>query len=118
MDSITITTGTYKKIDKLLSLVGKTSENGGKTRLTLDATREKGNVLASVYVPKTADNNSIYMEVPITENGNSASGEHAGIEVDAKDFTHQINQGLAQNPTCQTIALENSREIHQPAPHK
>lgn len=110
MDSITITTGTYKKIDKLLSLVGKTSENGGKTRLTLDATREKGNVLASVYVPKTADNNSIYMEVPITENGNSASGEHAGIEVDAKDFTHQINQGLAQNPTCQTIALEKPEQ--------
>ena len=110
MDSITITTGTYKKIDKLLSLVGKTSEGGGKTRLTLDATREKGNVLASVYVPKTADNNSIYMEVPITENGNSASGEHAGIEVDAKDFTHQINQGLAQNPTCQTIALEKPEQ--------
>ena len=110
MDSITITTGTYKKIDKLLSLVGKTSENGGKTRLTLDATREKGNVLASVYVPKTADNNSIYMEVPITENGNSASGEYAGIEVDAKDFTHQINQGLAQNPTCQTITLEKPEQ--------
>jgi hypothetical protein len=110
MDSITITTGTYKKIDKLLSLVGKTSEGGGKTRLTLDATREKGNVLASVYVPKTADNNSIYMEVPITENGNSASGEYAGIEVDAKDFTHQINQGLAQNPTCQTIALEKPEQ--------
>lgn len=110
MDSITITTGTYKKIDKLLSLVGKTSEGGGKTRLTLDATREKGNVLASVYVPKTADNNSIYMEVPITENGNSASGEYAGIEVDAKDFTHQINQGLAQNPTCQTITLEKPEQ--------
>lgn len=110
MDSITITTGTYKKIDKLLSLVGKTSEGGGKTRLTLDATREKGNVLASVYVPKTADNNSIYMEVPITENGNSASGEYAGIEVDAKDFIHQINQGLAQNPTCQTIALEKPEQ--------
>ena len=110
MDSITITTGTYKKIDKLLSLVGKTSEGSGKTRLTLDATREKGNVLASVYVPKTADNNSIYMEVPITENGNSASGEYAGIEVDAKDFTHQINQGLAQNPTCQTITLEKPEQ--------
>lgn len=110
MDSITITTGTYKKIDKLLFLVGKTSEGGGKTRLTLDATREKGNVLASVYVPKTADNNSIYMEVPITENGNSASGEYAGIEVDAKDFTHQINQGLAQNPTCQTITLEKPEQ--------
>lgn len=110
MDSITITTGTYKKIDKLLSLVGKTSEGGGKTRLTLDATRKKGNVLASVYVPKTADNNSIYMEVPITENGNSASGEYAGIEVDAKDFTHQINQGLAQNPTCQTITLEKPEQ--------
>lgn len=110
MDSITITTGTYKKIDKLLSLVGKTSEGGGKTRLTLDATREKGNVLASVYVPKTADNNSIYMEVPITENGNSAFGEYAGIEVDAKDFTHQINQGLAQNPTCQTITLEKPEQ--------
>jgi hypothetical protein len=110
MDSITITTGTYKKIDKLLSLVGKTSEGGGKTRLTLDATREKGNVLASVYVPKTADNNSIYMEVLITENGNSASGEYAGIEVDAKDFTHQINQGLAQNPTCQTITLEKPEQ--------
>ena len=110
MDSITITTGTYKKIDKLLSLVGKTSEGGGKTRLTLDATREKGNVLASVYVPKTADNNSIYMEVPITENCNSASGEYAGIEVDAKDFTHQINQGLAQNPTCQTITLEKPEQ--------
>ena len=50
------------------------------------------------------------MEVPITENGNSASGEHAGIEVDAKDFTHQINQGLAQNPTCQTIALEKPEQ--------
>lgn len=110
MDSITITTGTYKKIDKLLSLVGKTSEGGGKTRLTLEATREKGNVLASVYVPKTADHNSIYMEVPITENGNSASGEYAGIEVDAKDFTHQINQGLAQNPTCQTITLEKPEQ--------
>lgn len=110
MDSITITTGTYKKIDKLLSLVGKTSEGGGKTRLTLEATHEKGNVLASVYVPKTADNNSIYMEVPITENGNSASGEHTGIEVDAKDFTHQINQGLAQNPTCQTITLEKPEQ--------
>ena len=110
MDSITITTGTYKKIDKLLSLVGKTSEGGGKTRLTLDATREKGNVLASVYMPKTADNNSIYMEVPITENGNSASGEYAGIEVDAKDFTHQINQRLAQNPTCQTITLEKPEQ--------
>lgn len=110
MDSITITTGTYKKIDKLLSLVGKTSEGGGKTRLTLDVTREKGNVLASVYVPKTADNNSIYMEVPITENGNSASGEYASIEVDAKDFTHQINQGLAQNPTCQTITLEKPEQ--------
>ena len=110
MDSITITTGTYNKINKLLSLVGKTSEGGGKTRLTLDATREKGNVLASVYVPKTADNNSIYMEVPITENGNSASGEYAGIEVDAKDFTHQINQGLAQNPTCQTITLEKPEQ--------
>lgn len=110
MDSITITTGTYKKIDKLLSLVGKTSEGGGKTRLTLEATHEKGNVLASVYVPKTADNNSIYMEVPITENGNSASGEHTGIEVDTKDFTHQINQGLAQNPTCQTITLEKPEQ--------
>ena len=50
------------------------------------------------------------MEVPITENGNSASGEHAGIEVDAKDFTHQINQGLAQNPTCQTITLEKPEQ--------
>lgn len=110
MDSITITTGTYKKIDKLLSLVGKTSENGGKTKLTLDATREKETILASVYVPKTADHNSIYMEVPITEKGNSASGENAGIEVDAKDFTHQINQGLAQNPTCQTITLEKPEQ--------
>lgn len=106
MDSITITTGTYKKIDKLLSLVGKTSGNG-KTSLTLGATYDKGSVVAKICVPNTADNNSTYVEALITDNGN-ASSEHASIEVDPKDFTHQINQGLEQNPACRTITLETT----------
>lgn len=106
MDSITITTGTYKKIDKLLSLVGKTSGNG-KTSLTLGATYDKGSVVAKICVPNTADNNSTYVEALITDNGN-ASSEHASIEVDPKDFTHQINQGLEQNPACRTITVETT----------
>jgi len=48
MDSITITTGTYNKINKLLSLVGKTSESG-KTSLTLGATYDKESVVAKIY---------------------------------------------------------------------
>lgn len=106
MDSITITTGTYKKIDKLLSLVGKTSGNG-KTSLTLGATYDKGSVVAKIYVPNTADNNSTYVEALLTDNGNTST-EHASIEVDPKDFTHQINEGLAQNPACRIITLETT----------
>lgn len=106
MDSITITTGTYKKIDKLLSLVGKTSGNG-KTSLTLGATYDKGSVVAKICVPNTADNNSTYVEALITDNRNTSS-EHASVEVDPKDFTHQINEGLAQNPDCRTITLETT----------
>lgn len=104
MDSITITTGTYNKINKLLSLVGKTSETG-KTSLTLGATYDKESVIAKIYVPDTADHNSAYVEAQITENGN-ASTEHASIGVDPKDFTRQINEGLDQNPACRTITLE------------
>lgn len=106
MDSITITTGTYKKIDKLLSLVGKTSGNG-KTSLALGATYDKESVVAKICVPNTADNNSTYVEALITDNGNTST-EHASIEVDPKDFTHQINQGLEQNPACRTITLETT----------
>jgi len=106
MDSITITTGTYKKIDKLLSLVGKTSGNG-KTSLTLGATYDKGSVVAKICVPNTADNNSTYVEALITDNGNTST-EHASIEVDPKDFTHQINQGVEQTPACRTITLETT----------
>lgn len=104
MDSITITTGTYNKINKLLSLVGKTSESG-KTSLTLGATYDKESVVAKIYVPNTADNNSTYVEAQITENGNTST-EHASIGLDPKDFTHQINGGLEQNPACRTITLE------------
>lgn len=108
MDSITITTGTYNRINKLLSLVGKTNESG-EIILTLGASYNKESVIAKIYVPNTADNNSTYVEAPITETGNTSS-ENASIEVDPKDFTHQINQGLEQNPTCQTITL-NTTEL-------
>lgn len=104
MDSITITTGTYNKINKLLSLVGKTGERR-ETILTLGATYNKESVIAKIYVPNTADHNSAYVEAQITENGNTST-EYASIEVDPKDFTHQINEGLEQNPACQTITLE------------
>lgn len=104
MDSITITTGTYNKINKLLSLVGKTGERR-ETILTLGATYDKESVIAKIYVPNTADHNSAYVEAQITENGN-ASTEYASIGLDSKDFTRQINGGLEQNPACQTITLE------------
>lgn len=106
MDSITITTGTYNKINKLLSLVGKTGERR-ETILTLGATYNKESVIAKIYVPNTADHNSAYVEAQITENGNTST-EYASIEVDPKDFTHQINEGLEQNPACQTITLEKN----------
>ena len=104
MDSITITTGTYNKINRLLSLVGKTSESG-HTSLTLGATYDKESVVAKIYVPNTADNNSTYVEAQITENGNTST-EHASIGLDPKDFTRQINGGLEQNPACRTITFE------------
>lgn len=106
MDSITITTGTYNKINKLLSLVGKTSESG-KTTLTLGATYDKEGVIAKIFVPNTTDHNSVYVKAQITENGNTST-EYASIEVDPKDFTHQINEGLEQNPACRTITLEKN----------
>lgn len=104
MDSITITTGTYNKINRLLSPVGKTSESG-HTSLTLGATYDKESVVAKIYVPNTADNNSTYVEAQITENGNTST-EHASIGLDPKDFTRQINGGLEQNPACRTITFE------------
>ena len=106
MGSITITTGTYNKINKLLSLVGKTSESG-KTTLTLGATYDKEGVIAKIFVPNTTDHNSVYVKAQITENGNTST-EYASIEVDPKDFTHQINEGLEQNPACRTITLEKN----------
>lgn len=106
MGSITITTGTYNKINKLLSLVGKTSESG-KTTLTLGATYDKEGVIAKILVPNTTDHNSVYVKAQITENGNTST-EYASIEVDPKDFTHQINEGLEQNPACRTITLEKN----------
>lgn len=104
MDSITITTGTYNKINRLLSLAGKTSESG-KTTLTLGATYDRESVVAKIFVPNTADNNSTYVEAQITENGNTST-EHASIGLDPKDFTRQINGGLEQNPACRTITFE------------
>lgn len=106
MGSITITTGTYKKIDKLLSLVGKTSESG-RTSLTLGDTYDKESVIAEIFVPNTTDHNGVYVKAQITESGN-ASTEYMSIEVDPKDFTHQINEGLEQNPACRTITLEKN----------
>lgn len=106
MDSITITTGTYNKINKLLSLVGKTSESG-KTSLTLGATYDRESVVAKILVPNTTDHNSVYVEAQIAENGNTST-EYVSIEVDPKDFTHQINEGLEQNPACRTITLERN----------
>ena len=104
MDSITITAGTYNKINKLLSLVGKTSESG-RTSLTLGDTYDKESVIAEIFVPNTTDHNGVYVKAQITESGN-ASTEYMSIEVDPKDFTHQINEGLEQNPACRTITLE------------
>ena len=106
MDSITITTGTYNKINKLLSLVGKTGERR-ETSLTLGATYDKESVIAKILVPNTTDHNGVYVKAQITENGNTST-EYASIEVDPKDFTHQINEGLEQNPACRTITLEKN----------
>lgn len=106
MDSITITAGTYNKINKLLSLVGKTSESG-RTSLTLGDTYDKESVIAEIFVPNTTDHNGVYVKAQITESGN-ASTEYMSIEVDPKDFTHQINEGLEQNPACRTITLEKN----------